>query len=187
MLDWKILGGVFAALLLVSAVLVSSSKTSDFFSDISNKINEWLKKSPFGGFFEIPVKSVNPVEFTFYPEQFELKPDNFVNITLGNSTIFNFRGIFYLDLKENKFEIKETGSSLIIRPSNAGFVINDLKIGKLALTDMKFNVQSEKVNITVENSTVEIFDFIGNGMIEGNGIKLIGNVSKVKGDNWGIG
>jgi hypothetical protein len=66
-------------------------------------------------------------------------------------------------------------------------VIKELIIGKLSLSDMKFDVHSEKVNITVENSTVEIFDFIGNGMIEGNGIKLIGNVSKVKGDNWGIG
>ncbi len=187
MLDWKILGGVFAALLLVSAVLVSSSKTSDFFSDLSRNINEWLKKSPFGGFFEIPVKSVNPVEFTFYPEQFELKPDNIVNITLDNTSIFNFKGVFNLNFKENKFEIKEAGSNLIISPNNAGFVINDLNIGKLSLLNMKFDVQSQNVNITVENSTVEIFDFIGNGMIEGNGIKLIGNVSKVKGDNWGIG
>jgi hypothetical protein len=186
MLDWKILGGVFAALLLVSAVLVSSSKTSDFFSDLSRNINEWLKKSPFGGFFEIPVKSVNPVEFTFYPEQFELKPDNIVNITLGNTTIFNFKGVFNLNFKGNRLEMKETGSNLIIAQSG-GFVIKELIIGKLSLSDMKFDVHSEKVNITVENSTVEIFDFIGNGMIEGNGIKLIGNVSKVKGDNWGIG
>ncbi len=51
MLDWKIMGAAFAALLIVSAVVVGG--TGGFgVTDIFDRLMDWLKSSPYGGFFQ---------------------------------------------------------------------------------------------------------------------------------------
>ena len=186
MLDWRILAASFAALLVVSTVLIGNFGIRDFLSDIIGKISEWLGSSPFGGFFSQPPAKASEVIITLYPSNFTIKPDTYINITSDNTSLNNFKGELDINFKTGRIVLSETDSRLVInlplsRTEITGLGFSDLKTGNL-----RFAVASSESNMTTSNGSMEIYNFFGECLIE-DGIQLRGNVSKIKGSNWEIG
>jgi hypothetical protein len=173
--------GIFIAF-LISFLLVSSFIPSvsaqGFLSDIFEKIKQWFESSPFGNIFAQPVKRMEEIDLTFYPENFSLSLNTFVNITSNSTKISNFKGD--LLVSNGYLELKEFGSSLTLEQRIDDLLeIHGLGITNLELKNMKLHMISGNWNETSENGSVKIFDFLGKGIIRKDMVELIGNVSKV--------
>ncbi len=187
MFDWKIIAAVFIALLVVSYVIIGVPGIRDFFGGIASGVGKALESSPFGGLFSSGGVKKIYAEITLYPDTFSLKPELPVNITLGDTVLQDFRGEISMDLANDTISMKQEGSSLVISPRLDLVVIEGLKISRLDLENMKANVKSGDIDTDVENGTLEILDFLGEGKITEEYIMLSGNVTKVKGNGWEIG
>jgi len=187
MLDWKILAASFVALLVVSSVLLGGFGIGEFFSDLINKIGEWLGSSPFGGFLSAPTTETKQIDIMLYPANLSLLPDSIVNISTDAVTLTNFKGEINMDFKDKTLIFKESGSSLTVEVPLEGITVSDLQIKKMSFENLIFDV---KPDITGGNGSIEIHDFLGKGIITTRGVGFQGNVSKMTvriGDlNWEV-
>jgi hypothetical protein len=184
MLEWKILAAAFSALLVVSMVLVGNSGIKDMFGGIVGKITDWLGGNPIslpGG-----KPGSNPVTITLYPKNFTLKPEAKLNFSLGESSFENFNGEVSVDFSTGKISLQEKGSSFSVSSTIQPFAIQDLKISRLQLKEMKFTVMSQS-NITSENGTLDIQNFQGVFSIGNSTVSFQGNVTKITGEGWSVG
>ncbi|MBN2042827.1 MAG: hypothetical protein JW754_03395 [Candidatus Aenigmarchaeota archaeon] len=167
---------VFISLLFVSLMTVNVS-AEGLLSDLFNKIKEWFESSPFGGLFSQPVKSMEMIDLTFYPEFFSGNAEDPVNITSETTKIYNFRG--GMEIGNNGLTLKESGTGLSVEHTGDSFDINGLRISSLELSGMKLSMVSGNWNETSENGTVRISDFLGNFFYRNGSVELVGNVSKI--------
>ena len=181
MLDWKILAASFAALLVVSSVLVGGFG----FTDILDKLNEWLGGSPFGGFVAAPLRATKPVTVIFFPDYFELPVDG-VSFRAGDADFEDFTGTLEANLssKTISFFPGDTGFRVTLPLSD--LAIDDVKIGRLSLEDMDFHVISHALDTSGENASLEVYDFSGKLSINQELVRLDGNVTAVKGNGKDI-
>lgn len=188
MLDWRILGASFAALIVISAVFLGgpaqSGETSTsggglggILSGIMEKISSWFSGSPFGGFFEQPVARSSTVQIILYPDEFELKPESSVDISSGETRITGFSGTMAADFVNQTMTLSEEGSSLKVSLPMESIVLDDIRITSLSLTGMKFEIVP---NMTTNNGTLEISNFLGRIEFTEDRIDMFGNVSRLR-------
>lgn len=187
MLDWKILAASFVALLVVSSVLLGGLGIGDFFSDLINKVGEWLGSSPFGGFLSAPRAETKEINIVLYPPNISLAPDSTVNISTDAVTLTDFKGEINADFKDRTLVFRESGSSLVVETELKTLVIPNLRIKRMEFENLIFDI---KPDITGGNGSIEIHDFLGKGTITARGVEFQGNVSGMTvsiGDmNWEV-
>lgn len=187
MLDWRILGASFAALIVVSAVFLGgtsapgSGATNDsgiggMLSGIIEKISEWFSGSPFGGFLEQPVARSSTVQIILYPDEFILEPGP-IDIESGQVEIKGFKGTMDADFVNQTMTLSEEGSSLELSLPLEGVLVEDMKLPSLSLSGAKFEIVP---NITADNGTLELSNFLGRMEFSSNRIDIFGNVSKLR-------
>lgn len=181
MFDWKILAASFAALLVVSSVLVGGFG----FSDILDKLQEWMGGSPFGGFVTAPVRDSKPVAIIIFPDTFELSVDK-ASFAIGDADFQNFTGTIQADLTSDMLTCHQKDTDLKVSLPLSELKIEDVSIGKLYLEDIDFNVISHSLDTHGENSTLEVNDFSGRVTILDELVRLDGNVTAVKGNGKDI-
>lgn len=176
MLDWKILAASFASLLVISSVLVGNFGVQDFFSDVVDGIGDLLGGSPFGGFFGTPSSKNKEVEITLFPQSFTLQSDSILNIS-NSVGIEGFDGVLHLYFTNQSLVMKEKNSPLTLNLRLEHLEIENIKLGKTTVENMAFEV---KPNITTNNGTMEMTNFLGRAVVEENKLTLHGNVSLLK-------
>ena len=185
MLDWKILGAAIAALVIASAVLAGGASGFGF-TEIFEQIGEWLKSSPFGGFFQTPVASIHEVDVTIYPKVYTLKTGSNINLTVDSISFVDFNGDIEADFETKTLVFKESATSFNIEMPLQNITIPNIKVSKIFLQETDFLVSSDQLDTTAENATIEISDFSGELRFTPNFMQLQGNVSMVKGNNKDI-
>ncbi len=187
MLDWKIFAASIAALLIISTLLIGGSGIGGFFGSVGKTIGDWLGNSPFGGFFGSSSPKTNEVDLTLHPRNLTLKSESAVNITTPSIILEEFNGKIRIDFESNTLTLEESNSPLKLNLDLQNITIEKIKIGRLAIENTEFEI---KPNITTDNGTIEMVNFIGRCTIEENSIKLKGNLSILAvriGDlNWKI-
>ena len=188
MIDWKILAASFAALLVVSSLLVGDFGVRDFFSGIVEKISELFGSSPFGGMFSMPSAGHAEIDLDLYTGNLTLQPSLPVNITSAGILIEGFEGFITADINEGNalLEQKSVRTRITFRLDQP-VVVQGLSIGKLVVSNTRYELSSNQSEIDSENATIELYNFAGNGTIYKTHLNLRGNVSRVMGDSWGIG
>jgi hypothetical protein len=182
MLDWKILAAGFAALLIASTVLVSGSGSFGL-GDIFGRMVDWLKSSPFGGFFESPVASVKEVSIVLYPGTYTLKASSEINLSIGSIEFTGFSGDIEADFREKTMVFQQSGTKMKIKIPLEPTEISNIKIDKIFLDNTDFMVISDQLNTTAQNGTIEVSDFSGQLRFRQDSMELIGNVSMIKGNS----
>jgi hypothetical protein len=181
MFDWKILAASFAALLVVSSVLVGGFG----FTDILDKLNDWLGESPFGGFVAAPVRAVKPVTVILFPEHFEL-PLEGVSFSSGDASFEGFSGILTANLSSGTVSLTPGDNQFRVTLPLSELAIDDVRIGKLSLEDTDFHVISHALDTSGENVSLEVYDFSGRLSITQELVRLDGNVTSVRGNGKDI-
>jgi len=165
--------------LLVSLSFLPGARAEGLLSDFFGMIKKWFESSPLGNIFTVPVKRVEMIKLSFYPESFELNAGEFINITTSTSEVGNFKGAISIDMKGKAVFFKEAGSSLLIKEGIGTVNIYGIKINSLDLRNLKLVLVSGNWNETTENGSLTINDFLGNGIIKEGVIELEGNVSRI--------
>lgn len=170
---------VLLAVLIFSFTFIPSARAEGMLSDIFDMVKNWFESSPLGNIFSTPVKRVEPIRMSFYPEDFEFSTEDDVSIKTESTEISGFRGSIEVDMTENTMLLMESGSSLHIKEKIGEVNIIDLKIGSLEIKEMKLVLVSGNWNETTENGSVTIKDFLGDVRIGEGVIELEGNVSRL--------
>ena len=165
--------------LLLSLSVVPGARAEGLLSDFFNMIKKWFESSPLGNIFTSPVKRVEMIKLSFYPESFEFTTPYFINITTSTSEILNFKGNVNIDVKNKFVALKESGTSLSLKEAIGQVNIDGLKLTSLELKGMKLSLASGNWNETTENGSVTVNDFLGKGTIKEGVIELEGNVSRI--------
>jgi hypothetical protein len=181
MLDWKILAASFAALLVVSSVLVGGFG----FGDILDKLREWLGDSPFGGFVTTPAREPKAVAIIIFPRNFEFSVDS-TDFRAGDADFQGFTGTIQANLSSDTISFSPRDTKLVVTLPLSNVSIDDISIGSLSLSDTDFNVISHALDTHGENATLEIHDFSGRVTISQELVRLDGNVTAVKGNGKDI-
>ena len=165
--------------LFVTAAMAKPARAEGLLSDFFSMLKKWFESSPLGNLFSMPVKRMEAIELTFYPDVFELVAEEFVNVSTESSEIENFRGVLSLDTGTKTLTMKESGTPLFIKQSTGTINVYGLKLASMELRNMKLVLTSGNWNETTENGSLVIKDFLGNALIKEGMIKLVGNVSRV--------
>ncbi len=184
MLDWRILAASFASLLIISTLIVGDFGIKDILTNIMEKISEWLGSSPFGGFVSTPKEQHN-ITLKIYATNLSFEPESKINITSDGVDVVDFSGSVYLDLLENRVVLNDVSKTQIRFITNEVSMF-DVKIGRLELSDIKFDIESENFNLSSESGPVRIYNFFGDALISNSSVIFMGNVSMVSGDGWEI-
>ena len=180
MIDWKILGASFAALIVVSSVFVGSASAfsiNDFFSNLIEQISNWLQGSPFGGFFAQPETKALRIDILLFPERLSLRPDNNLAVNLNGVYLTDFKGKITTDFLNKTITFSEENSPLKVTTPLKELTVEDFKLTAFSATGINFLISP---NITAENGTLEIVNFLGKLHITKEHIQLSGNVSRVQ-------
>ena len=177
MLDWKILAASFAALLVVSSVLVGGFG----FTDILDTLRDWMGDSPFEGFVTSPLRSSEQASVILYPETFELSLDR-TSFSAGDANFTDFSGQMNADLSSGKLEFLQKDTDLTISLSLTEITLDDVSIGKLSLEDTEFHVISNSLDTSGQNATLELSDFSGQITITNERVQMDGNFTSIKGN-----
>jgi hypothetical protein len=177
MLDWKILAASFAALLIVSSVLIGGLG----FTDIVDNIRDWLGGSPFGGIVDFPEAGSKAASVTIYSTPLSLLLDSPINATISDASMTGFSGTLESDLDESTLSLISEGFTLSFPLSNT--TLGDIVIGKLLLENSDFSVMNEDLETSAENGTLELSDFSGEVTFTKGMTTLSGNFTSIKGNN----
>jgi hypothetical protein len=180
MIDWKILAASFAALVLISSVLVGNVGGGNVFTDLFSKISEWFGSTPFSGFLVAPGPDAEKVNIKIYPERITLVPESKVNLTLNDVEVRDFSGEISIDLGENEAFVKESGSSLTMALEIDEILIEGVVNKRLVIENTKLEVSSGTWNIKTNNGSMEFYDFSGDVLVSPSVIELNGNVTKIE-------
>ena len=88
----RIMAVALVALFLFSAVLIQPVRAEGLLSDFFDTIKRWFESSPFGNLFSTPIKRMETLTLSFYPEDFEFDITEPVNMSTENTEISNFKG-----------------------------------------------------------------------------------------------
>ncbi len=187
MLDWRILGASFAALIVISAVFLGGpaggeTSTSEggiggLLSGIIEKISSWFSGSPFGGFLEQPEARSSTVQVILYPDEFSLKPESSVDLSAGGTEVTGFSGTMGADFLNHTMTLSEEGSSLKVTLPMESIVLDGMRITSLSLAGMRFEIVP---NMTTDNGTLEMGNFLGRMEFKPDRIEMFGNVSMLR-------
>jgi len=177
MFDWKILAASFAALLIVSSVLVGGLG----FTDIVDSVREWLGGSPFGGFVDFPEAGSKAAAVTIYSSPLTLDLNKPINATIGDVSITGFSGTLISNLDDSTLLFKSDTFTLTFPVSNT--TLDNIMIGKMFLESADFSIMNGDLETSAENGTLEISDFSGRIIFTETAITLSGNFTSISGNN----
>jgi hypothetical protein len=179
-MDWKIMAASFAALAIVSSVLIGGFGIGGFFSDIINTIGEFLSSSPFGGLPAISSgSSVVAVKLAFYPSEFTLTTEHGINAHINDINLEMFDGEIQIYYQNSTIILKPRDTDMTIDLRLQEIVVEDLTLSKLNIEETRFEIEGSDTAKTTGTGTVEISDFSGTFAIKTNRIEFEGNVSVV--------
>lgn len=181
MFDWKILAASFAALLVVSSVLVGGFG----FGDVLDTLKDWLGDVPFEGFVSSPLSSPKQASVEFSPEFFELPVDG-ASFSMGSASFTDFSGTLSANLTSDTLDLSPTDSDFKVTLAITEATIEDVSLGHLLLEDTEFQIISNSLETSGQNASLEISDFTGHLTIRTDSILLDGNFSSVKGNGKSI-
>jgi len=184
MLEWKILAAAFSALIVISILLVGNTGAGDMFGGIVGKITDWLGGTPTP--ISIGKSGSKEITLSLYPKNFTLSPESKLNLTLGGSYFENYNGDISVDYTSGKINLKEKSGLSISSPIQE-IEIQNLRISRLSLKDMKFTLMSSQSNISSQSGSLDIQGFSGLFSITNSSITLSGNITKITGDGWSVG
>jgi len=178
-MDWKIMAASFAALVIVSSVLLGGFGLGDFFSDIINTIGNFLTASPFGGIAESSPASGIAVTLVFYPDEFVLSTEHGVNASINGISMEMFDGEIFVDYEDGSIVMnpKETGMS--IKTELQEFLLEGIRLSELSVEDTGFEITENETGKTTGTGTIRIYGFEGNFTVRTEGIEFDGRVSSV--------
>ena len=181
MIDWKMLVSAFAALLVVSFVLMSGCGLDGLLSGAADSVGDWFGSSPFGGL--LGGDSIRHVEVTLCPDSIKLMPEDDVNISSPSANFSGFGG--GLELSPDSAVLSDPASGFRAEIDPEGMSISGLELEKMDIADVYFSI---KPNITAENGSITIEGFLGNAMVEDSCLRLEGNVTGIstviEGNKW---
>ncbi len=181
MLDWKILGASFAALLVVSSVLVGGFG----FTDILDTLRDWMGDSPLEGFMTSPIRSSKEASVIIYPQTFELTV-NEASFSAGDANFTGFSGQIMADLSSGKLELHQEDTDLAISLLLTTLTVDDVSMGKLSLDGIEFHVISNSLDTSGQNATLEVSDFSGRVTVTNSTVQMDGKFSSIKGNGKSI-
>ena len=188
-LEWRILAAIFAVLVVLSSVLVTSTGIKDLFFNTTKGFGDSFKGSPldwFSSLFSTPQKGVNTVEIKVMTDNITLNIEKPANITYGKTNIANFKGVVTFDFMGKSSTFLPVGSDIRLETELAETSIKSVHMPVLIMNNIDFVVTSEKTNITASNEKIEIYDFFGDLTVT-DAVLFSGNVTKVKDEKWSIG
>jgi len=177
MLDWKILAASFAALLVLSSVLLGAFGIGDFLAGAAEKARELLGGAPFSGLFTGRGSPEQQITLTLFPENFTLVPDSAVAITIGDIQLNDFAGEIGIHFDSNKLILEEKESSLSISLPITETEIEQVSLASLKLENAVFDVGP---TISTDNGTFELTHFSGTVTVTEKNVEFFGNVSSIK-------
>lgn len=165
--------------LFVVSIVPHQARAEGILTDFFDMIKKWFESSPFGNIFSMPVKRMETIDLTFYPEKFELAVAEPVNMSTNVTRIYGFKGAIKVDMP-NGLMVSESPDSLSIEQALGEIRIEELSIGSLELKDMKLVLTSGNWTDTAENGSITIKDFLGTCKVMPGSIELVGNVSRME-------
>jgi hypothetical protein len=183
--EWKILAAILAVLIVASSALISNTGVRDIFLNSTGSLGDWMSGSPFDSLFSTPQKDDHMVVIRLSSDTIRLDIETPVNISTGDSSLLNFRGVLSLDFNENSSRFLPAESDLVLDLELEGTEIKNVRMPKLVFEGIDFVVESEKTNISASDDRIEIYDFHGDISIT-DAVELSGNVSKVNNEKWSI-
>ena len=176
MFDWKILAASFAALLVVSSVLVGGFG----FQDILGKLNEWMGDSPLSGLVTSPTRGTKQVSVTFYPESFQLSVNN-AAFSSGDSEFRSFTGTLDANLTSDEIILtQDSGFSATLPLTSTS--LSSASISSISLEKTSFSVTSQSLETSGQDVSLEIVGFSGDVTITSEHVQLNGNVTSLTGN-----
>jgi hypothetical protein len=177
MLDWKILAASFAALLVLSSVLLGGFGIGDFLAGAAEKVRELLGGAPFSGLFTGRGSPEQQITLALFPENFTLVPDSAVAIIIGDMQLNDFAGEIGIHFDSNELILDEKESSLSISLPITETEIKQVSLASLKVENAVFDVAP---TISTENGTIEVTRFSGTVTITEKSVEFLGNVSSIK-------
>ena len=157
-MDWKILAASFAALVIVSSILLGGFGLGNFFSDIISTIGEFLGSSPFSG--TQPSSSDLAVSIVLYPSEFSLKTEHGINLSIGPETgsvnLEMFDGEISVDYQNDIISFRPENTELSIDLPLQDIMIENLRLSKISVEEMSFVIDSESSGKTTGEGSMEI-------------------------------
>ena len=108
------------------------------------------------------------------PENITLKPEGEVEIITKTSTFTGFKGSININLEGRAITLSEDGSTFKAMIPSDNVTISGFRLARLSLEETKFDIEPD---ITTENGTINIRDFVGNCTAVADALELQGNVS----------
>lgn len=176
MFDWKILAASFAALLVVSSVLVGGFG----FSDILGKVNEWMGDSPLEGFVTAPSLSSTPASLTFHPEAFALAVES-TDFSSGDLELTSFTGKIKANLTSGELTLIQEGGFRATLPLTET-TIPKVSLDSLSLESATFSVTSDSLETSGQDVSLEFTGFSGDVTMAPTHITLDGNFTSIVGN-----
>lgn len=180
MLDWKIMAASFAALLVVSSVLVGGSGIPGI-SGILDKVDDWMGDSPLSGFITSPVRGSKQASLILYEDPFTL-PVSDISFKTGGSSHSGFSGNILINRSSEKLTFSQSDSSFRIEMPLTNLTLNNVKIGRMSLEETKFSVLSSALDTSGESADLDFSDFSGVVELSSQKITLNGNFSSITGN-----
>jgi hypothetical protein len=177
MFDWKILAASFAALLVVSSVLVGGFG----FGDVLDTLRDWLGDVPFEGLVSSPLSSSRQASVEFYPDSFELSLEG-ASFSMGSASFADFSGTLSANLTGDTLELSPADSDFRATLAITETTIEGVSLASLLLEDTEFHVKSNSLETSGQNASLEVSGFSGDVTITGGSVLLDGNFSSVKGN-----
>lgn len=170
----------FAALAIVSSVMIGGFGIGGFFSDIINTIGEFLSSSPFGGLPALSSSSsLIAVKLVFYPNNFTLVTEHGIDININNMNLEAFNGEIHIDYQNNTISLRPQNTDMSINMQMQEILLEGITFGKLTIDEMPFEIEGSDTSKTTGTGMVEISDFSGTFTIKTDRIEFEGNVSLV--------
>ena len=177
MFDWKILAASFAALLVVSSVLVGGFG----FTEVLDTLKDWLGEAPFEGFAISPAMPSKHAIVTFYPETFSLAMESSA-FSIGNARFTDFSGDLVANFTSDTLELCQKDTEFRVAMALTEATLEDISLTHILLDDTEFHVTSNSLETSGQNASLEVSDFFGQVTIMDDRIVLAGNFSSIKGN-----
>ncbi len=183
MFDWKIMAASFAALLVVSSVLVGGFG----FNDILGQLQDWMGDSPLDGLISAPNLGGgnNPASVTFFPDSFSMEVSG-ASFDAGGSSLSSFTGAVSANMSSDQLNLQQADTDLIITAPLTRTVIEDASIASVSLEKTKFTVKSDALETSGDGVSLELRGFTGKVTLTPDSVLLDGNFTSVRGNGKGI-
>ena len=178
MFDWKIMAASFAALLVVSSVLVGGFG----FTDILDTFKDFLGDVPFEGLVTSPLGggASKSAMVSFRADSLSLDLER-AEFTADSTSFTDFSGNLQANLTNDVVSLSQIDTDLKISIPLTEVIIQEASLDSLSLADTSFTVSSDSLETSGSNTSLDITGFSGQIKVTSDIVELSGNFSSVRG------